>query len=567
VTARGLHEQLLALKKQQRGELGEVLSSLRHRAAAVSSEQRRVATEAESRRRGLAERLQTEEHRLQLEQRHLARDCDALEEESAATEAAIASQLGPAGEARDALKHQCATLDDEVSELERQLAAKRAAAQTAHAELAAAEAAVSDVRKRFDRQLSRIADRRAALDATRRECCQEESSLEADRQRLSAETAAEEKAAREAESWTKVIDAELSVGLLLQAALEDTPGWQGREQGQQGSGGGAVGHAWGVDPALRTELAEALLALQAATSVSSEVQLALDALVEESASLTEQLPKLEAEKKAHAAARRFKEAAQSSKDHKAMSARKEEVDAAMGEAKARLELRLEAVEQCRSRQGVASGAVERAEAAARDQRFEVLLENARGLRGRVLRLALEPEGGRESGLSIKRAAVLLLEAEIEVSRAWLCLVLLLSQLAVMQCNIERLSRDRPNYTNPNPIPLPPCLYVFSTVRPLRGTGSQTRLGPRICVSRPAPARPRKPRRHSHDGKCYISSLCLCICICLCRGLGSEGSIRRRLRRSRSRGRGSCSRVCGSLCRRFLSLSPCLFQRKRQRERE
>ena len=510
-----------AEKRQQRAELAALLVALARLSAEEEKRQGRAGGAAEAQRRAQAERLDKEEERLALEAKHLARDQEALAEEVATTEAAIATQLGGVSEARDALQSQCRALDAEVAALEAALAAKRDEARAAHAELSAAEGAIGDVRRRYDRQLQRIADRRAALDGTSAECEAEAAAMRAERQRLAAEAAAAEAEEQRAAAWRRGLGAELAVGALLGAALDQAPGWR------DGASTGAVGGAEAdpslqasVDPALRLAVSEAAQALAQAQAEAGEMQAVLDLLGAEARELEDRAPKVEAEKKAHAAARRFKEAAASAKEHKDLCARLDEVSAAASDTRARVATRAGQVEVAKQRLAQSQAALDGALALAREERFAALLARATEVKRGVLGVALEPEGGSEAGLAVKRAAVLLLEAELEVRLVVFAFSLSLflsfsNSLSFLNLLVLTLPLLLPSSTSP--------LLSFLADRVGRGTGPQAGLGPRLF----------RPRRRRIGPGLWLgvwlrlrlrvcTYACVCVCVCACCRCGHIG---------------------------------------------
>jgi hypothetical protein len=311
------------------------------------------------------ERLQAEEERVTTEMRHLRREEEVVIEESSTIEAAISSQSGKLLDEKSELDVRLMGLDSEIQQLELQLSQKRAEARQVRESLEEVEDRIGDVRKKYDRQLVRIADRRNALNKALSECIKEETSFNAQRDLYEDHKRQLQLTLRRVRNWCLVVDAESSNADIVKAVVSSSPLDEilfaatptGTDSGNQ----------------LVEAVVGAEVALAGLTQTKSSIIHKQQQLVAEAGLIDSRVPVLENEKKEHAVSKRYKEAAQVAKDIKALSVRKDEIEtelAAASETSLTLEKDLE---QCSERLRQASLALKqhRAEEVTRQYRIYV----------------------------------------------------------------------------------------------------------------------------------------------------------------------------------------------------
>lgn len=126
-------------------------------------------------------RLLEEEARVTREKAHIEREGSSLEEDSRSTEESINSQCEGLLTQKDVASEQINFLEMEIDELERQLLANQESRRRLMTELDTLNVRVTDVRKKYERQLNRIAERIRAVEAVRRECEAEDAAIAKDR--------------------------------------------------------------------------------------------------------------------------------------------------------------------------------------------------------------------------------------------------------------------------------------------------------------------------------------------------------------------------------------------------
>lgn len=280
-------------------------------------------------------RLSQEEERL-AEQRELTdREETILDEEQRRTESSIKAQTEEESETKQALTAQINDLGAEIMALERLVAEKKHEERRLRGSLEEVEARIVSVSRKFEKQLGRIGDKKEAVLSARSELQLEELTLETERA-CHARNAEEAAAARQDwEAWAEDIEKDCTLAGILGDALS----YVLREE--VFDVGGAAGEGADAEEGqLRVELEGQLRELGArqadltAKREAAQTQYLADRA--EAVDLTAQLPQLEVDKKAHAGARRFKEAGVVSKEIKDKTARKEVLDVEAGASDANL---------------------------------------------------------------------------------------------------------------------------------------------------------------------------------------------------------------------------------------
>jgi septal ring factor EnvC (AmiA/AmiB activator) len=149
------------------------------------------------------------------------REEESLNADLSTTEDAIASQLsGELKGKKDDLETSISAVQAEIRELEEKLIARRADEAKLTKELHTVDTRIADVRKKYDRQLHRLHDRRSALDQTRSECLQECRVLDDETALFESEAEAKRKENSTLLQWSNTIQWEVAVAAELVASIE-----------------------------------------------------------------------------------------------------------------------------------------------------------------------------------------------------------------------------------------------------------------------------------------------------------------------------------------------------------
>ena len=272
-------------------------------------------------------RIKAELERIGLEKGHFEREEKALSGDSERTEEAIRTQTGDLSSRKQELESSMDDLSEEIRILQEQLALKLAAQQQLARDLDLVDGKIGEVRKKYDRQLQRISDRQHALQQSKAECLEEESAVLAEQAAMEAQAAEHLRKKQEATAWATSLVADIQVADVLLDKLKPS---------------GALTNAQiatispletATEDATTTELKRSMDAISYLLNKkrlqTTELHSQRDDLVSESRRLADLALVLDAEKKSHAAAKRFKEAAAAAKELKEVQAAKEVADASI----------------------------------------------------------------------------------------------------------------------------------------------------------------------------------------------------------------------------------------------
>lgn len=115
-------------------------------------------------------RIEVEQQRIDLEKSHCDREQHTLDSESGVIEEAIKSQVGDFYAKKETTEVQLFAVQDEIRKLEEVLAQKRLEEAELSKSLKLVDNKIGEVRKKYDRQLHRIQERKDALSRSQREC-------------------------------------------------------------------------------------------------------------------------------------------------------------------------------------------------------------------------------------------------------------------------------------------------------------------------------------------------------------------------------------------------------------
>lgn len=274
-------------------------------------------------------RIEAELERIGLEKSHFEREEQALESDSDRTEEAILAQTGDLSVMREEFHGAMSLLDAEIKALQEQLALKQAEKFTLSANLQDVDGKIGEVRKKYDRQLQRICDRRSDLQKSKSECQKEEDVVLQEQAALEAQVAMNRSNGDQAKEWSRCLEED---GAVVNSFLKSLTTIKSTSTCEIASIRSLESSDGDMDIEEIRRNSEAILYLRGKKQASAnEFQVRRDSLMLESKRFGEQMPQLENEKKAHAAAKRFKEAAAASKSLKDIQSAKETVDTELDE--------------------------------------------------------------------------------------------------------------------------------------------------------------------------------------------------------------------------------------------
>ena len=306
--------------------LGGLMGCLRDTVQQQTEERKRMDMEVSTQCSAEKDRLETEVARLALKQDKVRRDEERLSEESFVVETEISSQLGDVNERRSGLEAQRFGLQSEIADLEKQLALKKQQEVDVNIGIGELDGQILTVRSGFERQLLLLKERRVRIESTSAECEADAADITRDEQRLQTEELHVSTLRNDSDAWSEALEGDLSIARVLQAAELMTPTLLSATSTSTPASTSASTEQSNEESlnSLRSQLGTASRELNNEVEVLSKKQETLDALDNEIRDIEEKLPKLDVEKKAHAAARKFKDAAATVKEQEALQSLKEE---------------------------------------------------------------------------------------------------------------------------------------------------------------------------------------------------------------------------------------------------
>ena len=272
-------------------------------------------------------RLRSEAERIALERSHVMEEEETLREQQMSTETAINTQVSDSVEQKIRLEQNISLVMSDIDELEKQLMLKRECVRNLTTELTMVDENINEVRHKFQRQLQHIEDRKIQVHSIQMSCSTDEQMLEEKWTVLRSSMAEAETARQEQECRcndlkkgidmvsmvsTVVSTSSLSSSsrLLLGSALPDD---------ENSTDGEMLKKYLAEHHEIATELASTMAQHREARQTIVKLSSDLATIVESALSH-------EREKKIHAAAKRFREAAAVAKDEKVCLEQKEELE-------------------------------------------------------------------------------------------------------------------------------------------------------------------------------------------------------------------------------------------------
>ena len=317
VTYSRLEGQLVQNKDDQCNSVNELRRSLVQGSKREEDEVLKIITENSLKCKKEHNRLQIEEDRINLELRLVEREEDTLNEESKTTNDAIQAQSGDAHYLKVEIDDKLKVLAVEIEELEAKLLTKRAEERKFKLELASVEAKIGDVNRKYERQLQRISDRKQDIIKNKAECMKEAEALLLEKTSHQNESKIVDNLSELIKEWCDSIANTVEVTNILDQIMHHNAAADCSSSSNAGENG---------------NFHELFQSFRAAddhfTKCVSEQRNLVNKLTEltnEMHDIDDKLPKFENEKKAHAAAKRFKEAAKTASDIKEFGSRREVV--------------------------------------------------------------------------------------------------------------------------------------------------------------------------------------------------------------------------------------------------
>lgn len=335
-------------------------------------------------------RIRAELERIGLEKGHFQREEEALQGDTERTEEVIRSQTVDLSVKKADLEVSIGMLDDEIRSLQQQLAGKMAEQKQLSNELDHVDGRIGEVRKKYDRQLQRIVDRQCALEQSKRECLQEESAVLLEQRAMEKQVQDSKNSSSSAALWTQALESDVTVA---DALLRNLTPSKAPSAPSDGSALASISRVEGTPEdastqELRRNLEAISFLLGKKNALVGDLQTQRDGLLAESRRVGELMPKLETEKKAHAANKRFKEAAAVAKELKDLQTAKDATDAEVEQLNSALAGTFTEISQLEEKHETSTRELRDAHKQHDVSRFEALLQRAeevRALQKEVLR--------------------------------------------------------------------------------------------------------------------------------------------------------------------------------------
>ena len=349
-------------------------------------------------------RVSLEEERINMEMEHVKREETTINDETDVIEKAILSQTCDAQKDKEDMERELMGVNSEVERLAAELALKQQEQKMLEMNLLVAEGKIREVRKKFDRQLQRIADRSMTIRAAREECHMDEEAIQAERVHYASEkeklNVMEKRIADQIQQMEREKDVAENLKTTFDEVLMDISNKKPSSDDED------TARLRESVVAQETQLEKAIAALEATRA-------SITTLNEEEDDIKDKIPALETEKKAHASNKRFKEAANVARDIKALTARKEEIANLIADHESHICDKELAIEKGREQLAVALAELTAAERVSDLARFDILVEQIKSLRlaCRKSEVAYEATGSHNL---IAKVAFDLLSAELQV---------------------------------------------------------------------------------------------------------------------------------------------------------
>jgi hypothetical protein len=359
-------------------------------------------------------RLRSEAERIALARSHVDEEDEALQEHLKETETAISAQVSDATEQKEKLDQQLSVVLTAIDDLEKQLLLKREQARELTIELAQAEGSITEVRRKFQRQLQHIDDRRKQVASIQEVCVGDADALDGKWAVLRSGMAAAEAARQERDSLRNNLRSSIDSIAAVHDALLLHPSGTTCES----SSSNEKNDPDGDSERLRHELVEVSSLLSLAGIGHRDAVESLRRLSSDLVHAQEAIISLERDKKAHAAAKRFREAAVAAKDEKTSLDRKEELEQLVVERTKDASERSRDVENLAQKQNTLKRQLEETKRTTESSRLSLIAARADSLSLLCDQLRSRNSGGGIDGHAVEspvaRAMLRMLETELSL---------------------------------------------------------------------------------------------------------------------------------------------------------
>jgi hypothetical protein len=271
-------------------------------------------TEALNRFSSISKQLSAENERLQQDLKHLEKDAEAVALERKELEKAISEQAGVFEKLRDEARTRLTTVEEEIQELRKQLAAKVAVAAELRTEAAGHDESVLKVRVKFSRQLNRVQTKEMTIQDNREEWELEKKTFESQKEVHDREVAEHSEALLTRDQLLDSLKREIELADSFESIVSKEIGFEVSLETDEELG------------QLQAEVSKSEAAVSESKEILKAAVAAIAALEEEKTATELRIPQLEEEKKAAAARRDFKAAGKASKEVKDATTRLQEIE-------------------------------------------------------------------------------------------------------------------------------------------------------------------------------------------------------------------------------------------------
>lgn len=262
-------------------------------------------------------RISAEEERVDMERSGVAREESALDEERREIEGVILSQTIEVEKDREDIEMKLMGVTAEIKNLEKLLQQKKEQEKELKQQLGVVEEKIGVVRKKYERRLQRIHERVIDLTSDNEACKKEEAIIHEQRKIYNDDKSKVENTEKDIQNWLYWMQNEVEITTRLKSSLDLIYIPTITENSSE------LQHEDLV--VLKEKVSIAETDVNIAISAVKSAKDMVGNLMDEDQDIIEKLPILEAEKKAHATNKRFKEAGNVAKTIKTLTTRKEEI--------------------------------------------------------------------------------------------------------------------------------------------------------------------------------------------------------------------------------------------------
>jgi hypothetical protein len=315
-------------------------------------------------------RLKVEEDRITNEKKHVQKDEEMLLEEINMTNEAIKSQSGDTTSIKTELEATLYSINIEIKELQLQLELKKAEGNRILNEIKTVDVRIGEVHKKYDRQLTRITERKKVLEENKSECLLEETTISKDRNNLNDNIKEMSELSDNLTIWFSMIQSEVNIVTKLINTRKNN-------SFQPSLSGTDINSSFDE---LNKEVTLSESKLLAAQIEERELINKIETINIEVKELDEKIVKMDNEKKNYASTRKFKEAAAVAKDMNICKTNQEELTNALTELSSQIEYKTNNVQELTISFNKATNLLREVQREGDLEKFKVLLSRISELR-------------------------------------------------------------------------------------------------------------------------------------------------------------------------------------------